>query len=145
MTTPLTGQCLCGAVKFKVEASPTAVFACHCGMCRRWAGGIALYLDIEGAPQFEGEDRISLYRSSEWGERGFCSVCGSNLFWRVAGQSTYAIAAGTIDATTACRLAKEIFTEDQPAYYTFANETVRQTGKEAMAAYIGSPQANDRT
>lgn len=32
------GSCLCGAVKFEVEGSLSAVEGCHCSMCRKWTG-----------------------------------------------------------------------------------------------------------
>lgn len=32
------GQCLCGAVKYQVSASPISVALCHCKDCRRSAG-----------------------------------------------------------------------------------------------------------
>lgn len=132
----VTGKCLCGAVRFTATAKSHDVSACHCSMCNRWSGGISMFLGAEGAPQFEGVDNISLYRSSDLGERGFCKVCGSSLFWRVAGQDQYALAAGILDDQSRLRFATEIFIDDKPAYYDFANDTIKQSGEEAMAAYV---------
>ena len=33
------GGCLCGAIRFTLEAVPRAVHYCHCSMCRRATGG----------------------------------------------------------------------------------------------------------
>ena len=105
-------------------------------MCNRWAGGVLMFMDVIGAPDFEGADSIAIYKSSEWGERGFCKVCGSNLFWKVAGKDHYTLAVGTFDDQSKLHLATEIFIDDKPSYYSFANDTVKQTGEQAMAVYV---------
>jgi hypothetical protein len=44
---PLPGGCHCGAVRYAVTARPLAVNACHCGDCKRLAGGpFGLYLHV---------------------------------------------------------------------------------------------------
>ena len=49
-----TGRCLCGAVTFTAKGVERHVHACHCGMCRRWAGGPGFVLSAESVA-FEGE------------------------------------------------------------------------------------------
>jgi len=128
---------LCRAVRFTATAETHDVSACHCSMCRRWSGGVLLFQDVIGAPEFEGRDNIGVYKSSEWGERGFCKTCGSSLYWKVAGKDHYTLAAGCFDDASQLRFATEIYIEDKPAYYDFSNDTLKQTGAEAMAAYTG--------
>jgi hypothetical protein len=140
---PVSGHCLCGAVTFTAAARSPNVTACHCSMCSRWGGGVALSIDIETAPLFTGEDNIAIYKSSDWGERGFCKVCGSSLYWRLSGTDRYTFSAGALDDMSGFRLAKEIYIDDKPEYYTFANDTVKQTVDEATAAFI--TEADHRT
>src|SRR5687768_16408905 len=71
----MSGHCLCSAVKFTAEKVETHHHICHCGMCRRWAGGPVFGASASGV-KFEGEEHITRYASSEWAERGFCSRCG---------------------------------------------------------------------
>lgn len=97
-----------------------------------------MYVDVDGAPAFTGRDEIGVFPSSATGERGFCKRCGSILFWKVAGAERYALAAGSLDATTGLTLAKEIFIEDKPDFYAFANATEKVYGVDAMAGYTGS-------
>jgi hypothetical protein len=144
-TAEVSGHCLCGAVRFAATAKSHNVSACHCSMCNRWSGGISLFLELIGAPRFEGAENIAIYRSSEWGERGFCKVCGSSLFWKLVGEDRYTLSTGTLDDQSKLHLATEIFIDDKPAYYAFANDTVKQTGEEAMAAFTAGEAANDRT
>ena len=74
----VSGRCLCGAVTYKAKATSHDVNACHCGMCRRWTGGPLIYIHAEGKPEFTGGEALGVFRSSEWGERGFCKKCGSD-------------------------------------------------------------------
>lgn len=98
-----------------------------------------MFLDIIGAPEFEGRDLIGIYRSSDWGERAFCKVCGSSLFWKLAGKDRYTLSTGALNDQTVLTLATEIFIEDKPAYYAFANDTVKLSGPDAMAAFVEEP------
>jgi len=135
------GRCLCGAVTFSVDSEKRDVGACHCSMCRRWAGGPFMVVDAGDAVTFEGEDSISVYKSSEWGERGFCSKCGTNLFWRMADRSHYVVSAGALEESDGLVLTHEIFVDEKPSFYDFANDTERMTGAEVFAKF--APGASD--
>lgn len=137
MTSYISGHCLCGAVTYTAKAASHDVSICHCGMCRRWTGGPLMYIDVAGVPSFTGRDEIGVYRSSDTGERGFCKRCGSVLFWKVAGEERYTFTAGSLDSQTGLTLTKEIFIEDKPSFYDFANPTEKLYGSDAMAAYTG--------
>jgi len=130
----MTGQCLCGAVKFTAEGVPHDVAACHCNMCRRWAGGPFFAVEAE-AVRFYGKEDLGRYRSSNWAERGFCKACGSNLFYRVIDTDQYLMAPGTFDDQSGFRMAMQVFIDEKPAYYTFADETKMMTGAEVFAMY----------
>lgn len=131
-----TGRCLCGAVTFSFAAARHDVDVCHCAMCRRWTAGPFLSVPHHGTITFEGGQNIGIYNSSEWGERAFCKVCGTPLYWRFRGSDEYAMSAGALDDQSGLTLATEIFIDEKPAYYAFANETKQMTGEEAMAAFM---------
>lgn len=131
-----TGHCLCGAVTFTAETDGE-VAACHCAMCRRWGGGPLLALDTESA-SFAGDGNIGTYRSSDWAERGFCKICGTNLFYRIVQTGKYIIPAGAFHDQTDFRLVSEIFTDEKPGWHDFFSaETARMTGAEVFAKYLG--------
>ena len=72
---------------------------------------------------FESQDNIGKIRSSDWAERGFCTKCGSNLFYHIVESSDYQIAAGLFDDQSMLRMSLQVFTDRKPEFYEFANET----------------------
>ena len=80
-----TGSCLCGDVHFTVTWPSLWVAHCHCTQCRRAHG--AAYVTWFGMAEDHAtiEDRAGALRwfaSSPGAERGFCTRCGSSLFFR---------------------------------------------------------------
>lgn len=134
----VSGHCLCGAVSYRATASSLDVSACHCGMCRRWTGGPLIYIHVDDKPVFTGAEQIGVFRSSDIGERGFCRTCGSILFWKTAEKDSYTFTAGTLDDQSRLTFTREIFIDDKPAYYDFANETERLTGAQSAATYLNT-------
>jgi len=130
----MTGRCLCGAVRFEADGVPHEVGACHCDMCRRWTGGPNFAVEAE-AVRFEGAQNIGRYCSSAWAERGFCKVCGANLFYRLIDTGRYFLATGTFDDQSGFKMTTEVFIDEKPGYYTFADETSKMTGAEVFAKY----------
>lgn len=130
-----TGSCLCGAVKITVQNPGTGIGACHCSTCRKWGGGPLLAVECGSDVTLEGEDNISVYNSSEWAERGFCKQCGTHLFYRLKEAQQYHIPAGVFDGTHELSFDLQIFIDEKPAYYRFANETPTMTGAEVFAMY----------
>ena len=113
------GSCLCGAVRYAVHGPLRPVIACHCVQCRKTSGH---HVAATSAPResvvTEGE--VTWYASSPVARRGFCGVCGSNLFWDGPG-SHLSIFAGTLDGDPGVRLAGHIFCADKGAYYDIAD------------------------
>ncbi len=68
-----------------------------------------------------GADRITWFRSSERVRRGFCSVCGSALFWDPVHKDRIGIAMGAFDTPTHTRLAIHIFVAEKGDYYDIAD------------------------
>jgi hypothetical protein len=146
MTDTRTGRCLCGAVRIEADLKDHAYGACHCSICRRWSGG-APTLALEATVRvLEGEERIVAYRSSDWAERTFCSVCGTNLWYRVTSSDPgeVALGVGALDDGDGLTLGSEIFIDEKPAGYAFAGDRQRMTGAEVMAIYP-PPQAGGKT
>ncbi len=126
----MTGKCLCGAVSFTGKGEPSAVHVCHCGDCARWHGGPAL--GVEFADGIDIDGNVTWFKSSDWGERGFCPICGSSLFYRLQDQSYINTTVGFLDEPEKIDPIKlEIFVDQKPSCYAFAGDAQeRLTGQE---------------
>jgi len=133
--TTVQGRCLCDAVQISASNLNHSVSACHCNMCRRWTGGPLMVFDFGTQVSFSGEEHISLYRSSDWADRGFCNRCGSHLFYRFRQTGQYFVPAGLFDVNEPVRFEHQVFIEEKPDYYEFTNQTVNLTGAEVFAQY----------
>ncbi|QBY01557.1 GFA family protein [Rhodophyticola sp. CCM32] len=109
------GSCLCGAVRYTVADLLRPVIACHCQQCRKTSGH---HVAATSAPReaVEIKGAVTWYASSATARRGFCGICGSNLFWDGPG-SNLSIFAGTLDGDPGVRLTGHIFCADKGAYY----------------------------
>lgn len=137
-TREVDGRCLCGTVTFRAKAASSDVGACHCSMCQRWTAGPLLALDINPASLvIGGEGSLGIYRSSDWGERCFCKTCGTALFWRSRDGQHAVVSAGALYDKSDLNFASQIFTDEKPSYYQFANKTAEMTGPEFIAAMTG--------
>ncbi len=80
-----TGSCLCGQVQFLAHLPSKWCAHCHCSMCRKAHGaGYVTWVGFEqGQVTFTlGADQLSWFESSAGAQRGFCSQCGSSMFFR---------------------------------------------------------------
>ena len=132
------GKCLCGAVTYTAKGIEPKLGACHCAMCRRWTGGPLLSIGSSDVA-WAGQDKIRTFKSSDWAERGFCSVCGSALFYRVTApgphQGRLHIAFGTLDDQSGFKMNIEFFIDKKPAAYTLAGERKTLTEAEVFAMF----------
>ena len=114
----VSGSCYCRAVRYRASGVRPQVTECHCTQCRKQSGHrYATTATKASNMEIEGDDKITWYQATAHGERGFCSVCGSTLFWKRPGQDYCAILAGTIDEPNDLVLAKHIFVSDKGGYY----------------------------
>lgn len=116
------GSCVCGAVRFAVSAPLPPPDACHCSICRKQSGHYFASTDVpRAAVTIEGGDKVSWYQTSEKARRGFCSTCGSQLFWDPLYRDWIGIAMGAFDKPTDTKLRIHIFVADKGDYYDIAD------------------------
>lgn len=127
------GTCLCGAVSINAKAKTHNIGVCHCKMCRQWGGGPMFAAECEEAVTFEGEEYIATFRSSGWAERGFCKNCGTHLFYRLTEEGHYAIPIGLFKDSDVWTLSEQIFIDQKPAFYSFAENTKNLTEDEVFS------------
>ena len=96
--TVVGGSCLCGEIQFEVKLPTKWCAHCHCSLCRRAHG--AAFVTWFGVERSKfavtaGEDALRWYASTPGANRGFCSSCGSTMFFeseRWAGEMHVALA-----------------------------------------------------
>jgi hypothetical protein len=98
----LSGSCLCGGVKYRVEGDLLTSVNCHCSMCRKAHGAAfrsGAVVKVQDFSWLQGEELVTDYRSSEQMHRMFCRICGSHMLARSdAHPGIVGVALGTIDS-----------------------------------------------
>jgi hypothetical protein len=116
------GSCLCGAVSFDVSGPLHPPDACHCTQCRKQSGHFWASTDVpRAALTIRGAEQLTWFRSSAKVQRGFCSTCGSALFWDPLQRDFIGIAMGAFDKPTGTRLGMHIFVAEKGDYYDIAD------------------------
>ena len=136
------GGCMCGGVRFEITSDVSEAGACHCGMCRKFTGGVFLAVRVPtGGMTFTRDEALGVFKSSDWAERGFCKICGSSLFYRVTMpgpmQGELHVGLGTLDEANGIPLTSEIYIDRKPDGYAFAGSTAKMTEAEVVALFTG--------
>lgn len=130
------GSCLCGAVQLTIKAMSQQIGACHCNMCRQWSGGPLLAVDCGDDVVLAGDENIAVFNSSDWAERGFCRQCGTHLFYRLKQNQQHFIPVGLLTESDTLVFDHQVFIDEKPSYYDFANKTHNMTGQELFDQFM---------
>lgn len=140
MADVITGACLCKGVHFR--ARPPTLFCahCHCRFCRRAHG--AVFVTWFGVPEsaFEitaGQRMLRWYRSSQQSRRGFCTQCGTTLFFASeASPGEMHIALATADGPIDRAPGAHVFFDHHVAWFEPGDSLPRvNSDDERLAAY----------
>jgi hypothetical protein len=117
----IEGSCLCGSVRIRIEEPlEKQPEACHCTQCRKQTGNFLVAVNVRRtALTITGSETVKWYQSSEKVQRGFCSTCGSVLFWSptIAGYEWTGVALGCLDTQLPLKIAKHTFVSNKGTYY----------------------------
>jgi hypothetical protein len=121
MAGPITGRCLCGAVRFQAEGPPVAARACWCRDCQYLSSGNASINAIFETVGFTVTGQVNEYTSAADSgrliRRRFCPTCGTPLFSDQVGLPEYVVVrAGALDDPEAGRPASTIWTGSAPRW-----------------------------
>lgn len=137
---PITGGCLCGAVRFQGALGDKGVVICHCKMCRRGASGPLMATRLAAGVSLTESRGLQWWAGSEHGERGFCRECGATLFWRTrdaAAGNDWSVSAGVIDGDPEQHVRLQIYVDRAPNYYDIAADAPRIAEAEFEETYSG--------
>ncbi len=125
MQLSLEGGCLCGAIRYRIDAEPRSADYCHCRMCRRAAGAPVVARLIVANEFFDwtsGEPAV--YHSSRNAERFFCQVCGTQLALRDE-PDFLDVALATLDTPEPVRPIYHIWTTSRIGWFDIADDLPR--------------------
>lgn len=128
-------SCLCGAVSIVAEQVDPKFTVCHCQSCRTWGSGPFFAVKCGTNVVIEGNDKVKEYQSSSWASRGFCTECGTHLFYKLKATGEYNMPVGLFSKLTGLAMDMQYFSDLRPSYYCFENETKEMTSAEIMAYF----------
>ncbi len=130
----LTGECLCGGIKYRIAGRVFAARSCHCSRCRKAFGGAASAFASVDPAHFqwvEGEALLTVYESKQGAGKQFCRVCGSMLTGTYKGE-VMGVALGCLNEDPGVDIEAHIFVgskanwdvvpEEVPQYETYPEE-----------------------
>ena len=118
---PITGGCLCGAVRYEADSAPDYAGYCCCADCRKASGsGFIPFMGFDAsAVRFSGETQLSIAKAIHGGEavRNHCAACGGLVFGGVVGEAaSHTIYAGSLDDPSWFKPTMAIFNSRRPAW-----------------------------
>ena len=131
----LRGKCMCGAVQFTAHPPALEAGVCHCGQCSKWTGGMFINVYCADTIKFDAGAPVGSHKASEWGERLFCTTCGSSLIWQTQDGQHQSASIHCFDNPSQFTLTTQIFIDRKPDCYALANKTENMTEAEVFAKY----------
>ena len=114
----IVGGCDCGGVRYEVRGKLRDVIACHCVQCRRTSGHfVATTACRRAAFTLTKSATLKWYVAVPKFRRGFCSECGSSLFYEEESGERVSIAAGSLDEPQGLKIVAHIFVSEAGDYY----------------------------
>ena len=117
----ITGGCLCGALRYRVEGEPKLQGLCHCRNCQRLGGGghVGWLCFDEAAVTIEGPTRpyATTGGSGALATRFSCPTCHAIVYGTAEVMPGLTnVYAGSLDDTARFKPTMAIFTRSRPAW-----------------------------
>ena len=139
MSEPIRGSCLCGAIRFSIDAPVTELRACHCRNCQKASGAGGSVNAVVPSASFritQGTPKRYSARadSGRLLHRHFCGDCGSPVYsQRDATPGVVVVRAGLfdgdVDAARGIRITANIWTASARPWSTIDPSTTRHPGQ----------------
>ncbi len=123
----LEGSCLCGAVRYRIDAAPLWTGYCHCTSCRRSTGApVTMFVGARADSVTFTKGERAMFASSPGVERGFCAACGTPLTYesdRFPGETHFYIS--TLDDPQSLLPTFHVFYEERLHWLEIADDLPR--------------------
>ncbi len=125
-TNPLTGSCLCGAVRFEITAPFLSASYCHCTHCQRRTGtGSSANGRVPqaGFRLLGGGEQLRSFKPPTGVPKLFCAVCGSALFsGDPLSDEEVAVRLGALEGDPGIRPQYRVFVDSAVSWETIAED-----------------------
>ena len=135
MSEPLQGSCLCGAIRFTVEAPVKELRACHCRNCQKASGAGGSVNAVVPSASFRitrGTPKRYSARadSGRLLHRYFCGDCGSPIYsQRDLAPETVVVRSGLFDNAGEMRITANIWTASARPWALIDPSATRHPGQ----------------
>ena len=117
------GSCECQGVVFELIGELRDVVFCHCSQCRKTSGHYWAATQVsKGTLNLIKATSLSWYDSSDKARRGFCSVCGSSMFYERKGIDKISVSAGSLEIPTSLDRMRHIYVTSKGDYYDISDD-----------------------
>ena len=117
------GPCECQGVVFELIGELRDVVFCHCSQCRKTSGHYWAATQVsKGNLNLIKATSLSWYDSSDKARRGFCSVCGSSMFYERKGIDKISVSAGSLEIPTSLDRMRHIYVASKGDYYDISDD-----------------------
>ena len=117
------GSCECQGVVFELIGELRDVVFCHCSQCRKTSGHYWAATQVsKGNLNLIKATSLSWYDSSDKARRGFCSVCGSSMFYERKGIDKISVSAGSLEIPTSLNRMRHIYVTSKGDYYDISDD-----------------------
>ena len=124
MATPLSGGCLCGAIRYFIHAEVSELRACHCTSCQKISGAGSSVNALVATKDFKltkgTPKRYTVAADSgRILHRYFCGDCGCHIYsQRELTPERVVVRAGTIENAPPMKLRAHIWTKSKRPWST---------------------------
>ncbi|MHC8319017.1 GFA family protein [Pseudomonas sp. LB3P31] len=111
----LSGQCLCGSVRFSLNVQPRFFYRCHCSLCRKQTGvghNLATIVKDSDFRWEAGEGEVSSWRKPSGYRNDFCRQCGSTVPNVLREKPYFWIPVGLLDDEVSMECVGDFCTDD---------------------------------
>ncbi len=117
------GSCECQGVVFELIGELRDVVFCHCSQYRKTSGHYWAATQVsKGNLNLIKATSLSWYDSSDKARRGFCSVCGSSMFYERKGIDKISVSAGSLEIPTSLDRMRHIYVTSKGDYYDISDD-----------------------
>ncbi len=117
------GSCECQGVVFELIGELRDVVFCHCSQCRKTSGHYWAATQVsKGNLNLIKATSLSWYDSSDNARRGFCSLCGSSMFYERKGIDKISVSAGSLEIPTSLDRMRHIYVASKGDYYDISDD-----------------------